>query len=154
MPTLRVGDTVPSFELPDQDGVSVRLVDLLVRGPLVLYFYPKDDTPGCTAEACAFRDQFAAFGDAGATVVGVSSDSPASHRAFKDKHRLPFTLLSDAGGALRAQLGVPKTLGLLDGRVTFVVGRDGRVAHVFNSQLFASKHVQESLRVIEGLKGA
>lgn len=154
MPTLRVGDAVPPFELPDQDGASVRLADLLSHGPLVLYFYPKDDTPGCTAEACAFRDQFASFADVGATVVGVSSDPPASHRAFKEKHRLPFALLSDEGGALRKQLGVPKTLGLLDGRVTFVIGRDGRVAHVFSSQLFAQKHVQESLRVIERLKSA
>jgi peroxiredoxin Q/BCP len=150
MATLREGDTVPDFTLPDQDGTPVSLSGLLARGPLVLYFYPKDDTPGCTKEACSFRDSHTAFSDAGATVVGVSSDDPASHRAFIARHRLPFTLLSDAGGELRRRLGVKKTLGLIEGRVTFVIGQDARVRKVFSSQFLATRHVEESLAALRG----
>ena len=148
---LQVGSRAPEFTLPDQDGRPVALRDLLARGPAVVYFYPKDETPGCTAEACSFRDSYTAFTDAGAEVVGVSSDSVASHRAFADHHRLPFRLLSDQGGRVRAQFGVPRTLGLLDGRVTFVLDAQGVIRHAFSSQLRARKHIEESLRVLREL---
>src|SRR5690606_34936307 len=103
------------------------------RPCVVLYFYPKDDTPGCTVEACSFRDAYAVFSDAGAEVVGISSDSVGAHKAFADKHRLPFRLLADHGGHVRASYGVKKTLGLIDGRVTFIIDRGGVVRHVFSS---------------------
>jgi peroxiredoxin Q/BCP len=142
---IRVGDVAPDFTLPKQDGTKVSLKGLLAKSAVVLYFYPKDDTPGCTAEACSFRDAYEDFKDAGAEVVGVSSDSAGSHRAFADKHRLPFTLVSDEGGKVRKLFGVPSTLGLLPGRVTYVIDAGGVVRHVFNSQLNAAKHVQEAL---------
>jgi peroxiredoxin Q/BCP len=147
---LSVGDPAPDFSLPDADGRAVTLSSFRGRKAVVLYFYPKDDTPGCTKEACSFRDSYEDFAAAGAEVIGVSSDSGASHQRFARKHRLPFTLLSDAGGALRKRYGVPATLGLLPGRVTFVIDRDGIVRHVFNSQLAAAQHVREALRVIRG----
>ncbi len=145
------GDAAPEFDLPDAAGTRVRLSDFRGKKSVVLYFYPKDDTPGCTKEACAFRDQYEAFKDAGAEVIGVSSDSEASHQKFATKHRLPFTLVADETGAVRKRYGVPATLGLLPGRVTFVIDRDGIVRHVFNSQLQATKHVDEALGVLKQL---
>jgi peroxiredoxin Q/BCP len=141
---VRPGERAPDFTLPDAEGKSARLADYSGR-PVVLYFYPKDDTPGCTKEACTFRDQYEDFQDAGAAVIGVSSDSSESHRKFAAKHRLPFTLLSDRDGKVRKAYGVPSTLGLLPGRVTFVIDGDGVVRHVFNSQLDATRHVREAL---------
>ncbi len=108
---------------------------------MVLYFYPKDDTRGCTAEACAFRDSYEVFTDSGADVIGISSDSPGQHAAFASKHRLPFTLLSDQGGQIRKRYGVPAVLGLLPGRVTYVIDRQGVVRQVFNSMTNISGHV-------------
>jgi peroxiredoxin Q/BCP len=141
---VQPGQAAPDFALPDAAGKIVKLSQFQGR-PVVLYFYPKDDTPGCTMEACAFRDQYEDFVDAGAAVVGVSSDSSASHEKFAARHRLPFTLLSDADGALRKRYGVPSTFGLLPGRVTYVIDADGVVRHVFNSQLAATRHVSEAL---------
>ena len=143
-PGIEPGQRAPDFSLPDANGKQVRLADFAGK-PVVLYFYPKDDTPGCTKEACSFRDQYQDFQDAGAVVIGVSSDSSESHRKFAAKHRLPFTLLSDRGGELRKRFGVPATLGLLPGRVTFVIDAGGVVRHVFNSQLDATRHVAEAL---------
>jgi peroxiredoxin Q/BCP len=150
---VKAGDRAPDFSLPDANGKEIRLADL--RGkPIVLYFYPKDDTPGCTKEACSFRDQYEDFQDAGAVVIGVSSDSGDSHRKFAEKYKLPFTLVSDAGGKVRKLYGVPATLGLLPGRVTFVIGPDGVVRKVFNSQLAATRHVAESLAALRGGQSA
>ena len=145
---IQVGDAAPDFDLPDASGKRVRLSDFKGKRGVVLYFYPKDDTPGCTKEACSFRDSYEEFRDAGAEVIGVSSDSEASHRSFAEKHRLPFVLVADAGGGLRKRYGVPSTFGLLPGRVTYVIDREGVVRHVFNSQLQASKHVDEALAVL------
>lgn len=142
------GQTIPDFELPDQDGAKVRLSDLYREGPVVVFFYPKDDSPICTKEACAFRDAHQDFVDAGATVVGVSSDSEESHRTFVGNHRLPYTLLSDTGGEVRKEWKIPKTLGILDGRVTYVVAKGGKLLHVFSSQLQGTKHVKEALLAI------
>jgi peroxiredoxin Q/BCP len=142
---VAVGDRAPEFALPDASGTTVRLSDFRGKKAVVLYFYPKDDTPGCTKEACGFRDSYEEFASAGAEVIGVSSDTGESHRGFARKHELPFKLLSDRRGEVRKQYGVPATLGLLPGRVTFVIDRDGVVRHVFNSQLAASRHVSEAL---------
>ena len=147
---IAVGDRAPDFALPDRTGKTVHLSDF--RGkPIVLYFYPKDDTPGCTKESCTFRDQYQDFQDAGAEVIGVSSDSAESHEKFATKYRLPFVLLSDRGGATRKLYGVPSTLGVLPGRVTYVIDREGTVRHVFNSQLQATQHVAEALKALRAI---
>jgi len=149
---VRIGDSAPDFTLPDQTGTPVRLRDLLGRTTVVLYFYPKDQTPGCTTEARAFRDSYAAFAEAGAEVVGISSDSVASHRRFAAKEALPFLLLSDRGGAVRDLYGVEKTLGILPGRVTFVIDTAGGVRHVYSSQLRAARHTREALDAVDDLR--
>jgi thioredoxin-dependent peroxiredoxin len=152
MAELKVGERVPSFTLPDQDGKPFRLEDALARGPLVLFFYPKDGTAGCTAEVCSFRDANAEFLEAGAVVAGVSSDDEASHRQFAGKHSLPYPLLSDTGGTLRKKLGVPRAfLGLFDGRVTYVIDREGILRHRFEAMVQASKHVDEALATVKAL---
>jgi thioredoxin-dependent peroxiredoxin len=147
--SVGVGDRAPDFTLPSQSGEQVRLHDLLQERAVVLYFYPKDETPGCTAEACAFRDGYEAFREAGAEVVGVSSDTVASHEGFAVKHGLPFTLLSDVGGKVRKLYGVRATLGILPGRVTYVIDRDGVVRHVFSSQTDVRRHVREALTTLD-----
>jgi thioredoxin-dependent peroxiredoxin len=148
MPTAAAEGTVaPDFTLPDAEGREVQLSSL--RGQwVVVYFYPKDDTPGCTAESCAFRDSHEDFTDVGATVIGISSDSVESHKAFAAKHQLPFTLLADTNGAVRKAWGVPRTLGLLAGRVTYVIDPHGTVRKVFNSQFRATAHIHEALDAI------
>ena len=150
---LAVGDPVPYFTLPDQNGQPVHLADVLARGHVVLYFYPKDETSGCTAEACSFRDQYEVFREAGAEVIGVSGDSVASHQQFAQHHRLPFTLLSDAKGAIRKLYGVQNTLGIIPGRVTFVIDRNGILRYSFNSQMNPLRHVPEALAILKGLQG-
>jgi peroxiredoxin Q/BCP len=150
---IDLGDRAPDFTLASSrgGGETVTLSKLLGRGVVVLFFYPKDDTPGCTAEACAFRDRYDAFADAGAEVVGISSDSVASHDKFARKHGLPMTLVSDPDGRVRAAYGVKSTLGLLPGRATFVIDRDGIVRHVFVSQLRVEQHVRRALDVVRAL---
>jgi thioredoxin-dependent peroxiredoxin len=149
-----VGDVAPDFTAPDQTGTPVRLRDVLGRKTVVLYFYPKDQTPGCTVEARAFRDSYDAFTAAGAEVVGVSGDSVASHRRFAARQGLPFLLLSDREGKVRELYGVEKTLGLLPGRVTYVIDRAGVVRHVYSSQLRVTRHSRESLAVARALRTA
>lgn len=151
--SLKVGSKIPEFSLPDQDGNLVNIMDFVGKNNLVIYFYPKDDTPGCTAEACSFRDQFAVFRDSGAEVFGISSDNVAKHKAFAEKHRLPFRLLSDVNKRVRKLFGVPSDLlGLLPGRVTYIVDKSGTVSHIFNSQFNAEKHVSEALEVLKNLE--
>jgi peroxiredoxin Q/BCP len=149
---LEAGARAPDFTLEDQNGKRVSLADFRERKNVVLYFYPKDDTPGCTKEACTFRDQFEDFRDVGAEVIGISSDTAKSHKAFAAKHELPFTLLADPGGEVREAFGVPSTLGLLPGRVTYVIDKQGVIRHVFNSQLNPTKHVTEALGVLAKLR--
>jgi len=132
----------------------VRLADMVGRRPLVLFFYPKDDTPICTKEACAFRDSYETFSAAGAEVIGISSDNAASHRAFAARHKLPFLLASDADGSLRKAFGVPKTLGLFPGRVTYVVDRDGIIRLVFSAQLASQDHVTKALAAVSAIDSA
>jgi len=151
---VQVGDVAPDFTLPDQTGKPVRLGDLLGGKAIVLYFYPKDATPGCTAEARAFQGSYDAFVDAGAEVVGISSDSVASHRRFAAQEKLSFPLLSDHGGTVRALYGVEKTLGILPGRVTFVIDPTGVVRHVYSSQILATRHSTEALDALRSLSPA
>ncbi len=149
---VQVGDKAPDFTLPSQSGERVRLRDWLRDRVVVLYFYPKDNTSGCTAEACAFRDSHEVFTEAGAEVIGISSDSAERHAAFAGQHSLPFTLLSDQGGRVRRQYGVPAVLGLLPGRVTYVIDRQGTVRHVFNSMININQHVGDALEVVRQLQ--
>jgi len=149
--SLVVGRKAPAFSLPDQDGQTVKLSDLKGQW-VVLYFYPKDDTPGCTVEACSFRDAYEDFKEAGAEVVGISSDSAAAHRAFADRHKLPFLLVADEGGRVRKLYGVPSTFGLFPGRVTYVIDPEGVVRHIYSSQLRATNHSRESLAVARALR--
>jgi peroxiredoxin Q/BCP len=148
MAKLSIGDPAPDFEAPSPRG-PVRLADH--RGKwVVVYFYPADDTPGCTAEACSFRDSYEDFTDAGAEVIGVSSDSVSSHEQFAAKHQLPFMLVSDETGDLRKRYGVARSMGLFPGRVTFVIDPEGVVRDVFSSQLRFNEHQQRALRIIQG----
>jgi thioredoxin-dependent peroxiredoxin len=142
----------PDVTLTHSDGTSIELKTLLGQKTVVLYFYPKDDTTGCTAEACSFRDAFEDFKSAGAEVIGVSADDGASHDAFKAKHRLPFMLLTDPHGAAAKAFGVKKTFGLIAGRVTFVIDRAGVIRHRFDSQVRVTKHVAEALRIVKSLQ--
>ena len=149
---IRAGDKAPDFTLPSQSGEQVRLYDRLGERVVVLYFYPRDDTRGCTAEACGFRDSFEDFTDAGAEVIGVSSDSVDRHAAFAGKHKLPFTLLSDKGGQVRKSYGVPATLGFVPGRVTYVIDREGTIRHGFNSMTNIGQHISDALKVVRELQ--
>jgi thioredoxin-dependent peroxiredoxin len=149
---VNVGDPAPDFTLPDQTGTAVRLRDVVGRKTVVLYFYPKDQTPGCTVEARAFRDSYDAFTAADAEVIGVSGDSVRSHRRFAASQGLPFLLLSDRDGEVRELYGVEKTLGLLPGRVTYVIDREGVVRHIYSSQLRVTRHSREALAVARALR--
>ncbi len=146
---LKEGDTAPDFTLSSQSGQTVSLKEFLGKKAVVVYFYPKDDTPGCTTESCAFRDSYQVFQDAGAEVIGISADSTASHSSFATKHQLPFILLSDTGNQVRKLFGVPSTLGLLPGRVTYVIDKQGVVRKIFNSQLNFKGHVDEALNTLK-----
>jgi thioredoxin-dependent peroxiredoxin len=148
---LKVGDTAPDFELPAHDEQPVRLSRLLGAGPVVLYFYPKDHTSGCTIESCGFRDDFEAFRALDVQIFGVSADGAARHRSFREKYELPFPLLTDQGGRVASLYGVEKTLGLIPGRATFVVDRGGIVQLAFASQLRATEHVARALDVVRRL---
>ncbi len=148
---VQVGDSAPDFTLDSQSGDKVRLKDFIGKKIIVLYFYPKDGTPCCTAEACSFRDNYDVFQKAGAEVIGISSDAVKSHSAFVLKYNLQFILLSDKDQTVRKLYGVPSTLGLLPGRVTYIIDKKGIVRHVFSSQFNATKHISEALRVIQSL---
>jgi peroxiredoxin Q/BCP len=148
---LQVGQPAPDFTLKTTTGTDFRLSEQRGRH-LVLFFYPKDETPGCTAEACAFRDEYQDFQDLGADVIGISSDSEASHQKFTQKNRLPFPLLADVGGRVRKLYEVPRALlGLLPGRVTFVVDKEGIIRYIFNSLSGATDHVSKTKEVLQTL---
>ena len=149
---MNIGNTIPDFTLPDQHGNPFSIAQALGKKYLELYFYPKDNTPGCTKEACTFRDSLKEFESLDAKVIGISSDSVASHQAFAKKYQLNFTLLSDSGKKVRKLLEVPSDIfGLLDGRVTYVIDKEGIIRHIFKSQLNASKHVEEAKKVLTKL---
>jgi peroxiredoxin Q/BCP len=144
-----VGDKAPAFTLPTQNGTEVSLSDYAGRQCVVLYFYPKDNTYGCIAESCAFRDHYEIFQGAGAEVIGISSDSPDSHKQFASQYRLPFVLLSDTDNRVRRAYGVPNTMGIIPGRVTYVIDKEGVVRYVFNSQFNPTSHVDQALKILK-----
>ncbi len=147
---VQVGDFAPDFTLLDQSGAAVSLGALRGKAAMVLYFYPKDNTAVCTAEACAFRDSYERFKQVGAEVMGISSDSVETHQQFAAAHRLPFILLSDVGGAIRKRYGVPTAFGL-PGRVTYIIDRQGVVRRIFFSQFTSEKHVAEALATLQAM---
>ncbi len=148
---IKTGDKVPVFSLQDQDGKTFDLANYVGRQPLVIYFYPKDETSVCTKEACSFRDSYEEFKKLGALVIGISSDNVASHKSFAAHHQLPFTLLSDPDQKVRKLFGVPKTF-VIPGRVTYIVDKKGIVVHTFNSMRDGEKHVSESLEALRKMQ--
>ena len=152
MSRINIGDAAPELTLPTQSGDLMALSDYRGKKAVVVFFYPKDGTPICTKEACAFRDAYEEFVEAGAVVIGVSGDSAARHQSFASNYRLPFVLVPDKDGKARRAFGVPKSMGLLPGRVTYVIDREGIVQHIFSSQFAADRHVQEALDCIRKLK--
>ncbi|BCU67496.1 peroxiredoxin [Sulfolobales archaeon HS-7] len=147
---LREGDIAPDFEGITDSGDRIRLYSLLEKSPVVLYFYPKDDTPGCTKEACTFRDNWERISQYGATVIGVSSDSEESHKQFKRKYGLQFILISDKNSKIREIYGVKGFI--LPPRVTFVINSDKRIVRVFNSQTKPERHVQIAIETLKAMK--
>lgn len=148
---LHVGDKAPAFSGTNQHGQEVRSSELLAKGPVVLYFYPKDFTPGCTQQACLFRDVFADLDAKGASIVGVSLDDRASHKRFSDTHGLPFSLVSDAEKAISKDYDVERLFGLMLKRVTYVIGKDATVRAVFHHELNVKRHVEDTLKAMAAL---
>ena len=145
---VKEGDKAPDVTLKDMEGVPRRLSDLYGRTWTVVYFYPKDGTSGCTAQACTFRDAYQDFTDAGAQVIGISSDKSSNHSTFASRYQLPFILLSDEKGEAKELFGVPKSLGFLPGRVTYLIDRMGIIRMVFNSQTKIREHIERTLQYI------
>ncbi|MFV8326039.1 peroxiredoxin [Flavobacterium sp. ZS1P14] len=148
---LKVGDKIPNFKAKDTNGNDFESQSLVGHKPVVIYFYPKDNTPGCTAQACSFRDQYEDFKDLGAEVIGVSSDSVSSHKEFAKHYKLPFLLLSDPDKKIKKLFGVhSKMLGLIPGRVTYVADKDGIIQLVFDGMI-ATRHMPEALETVKRL---
>lgn len=149
MSKIQVGDPAPEFSATTHDGLPVKLNDFLGKRALILFFYPKDGTPICTKEACSFRDSYAKFVDAGAEVIGVSSDSDQAHRAFAQQFQLPFRLIADADGSLRKAFGVSRTWGLFPGRATYVIDKEGIVRLIYSAQFASDEHVRRALEAVQ-----
>ena len=147
---LKIGDQIPSFFLKDQNG-NIRSSDELNK-PLVLFFYPKDDTPGCTIEACGFRDKYDLFKILGAEVWGINNGDSKSHLEFANKNNLQYPLLCDINNILRKKFGVPKKLGFIEGRVTYIINSHGMIIHIFEDLLNGPAHIKEAIRALKQLQ--
>lgn len=148
---LQVGDNIPHFSALDTNGNLFESQTVIGKKPLVIYFYPKDNTRVCTEQACSFRDQYQDFTALGTEVIGVSSDSVKAHQRFANQYQLPFILLSDANKKLRQLFGVPNDLlGLIPGRVTYVINREGVIQLVFNS-MSGKIHIQKALEMLKSM---
>lgn len=152
MVKVGVGSKAPDFTLPSQTGENVTLSQFFGKKNIVLYFYPKDESRGCTKEACTFRDNYEVFKELGAEVIGISGQSVESHRSFASHHKLPFILLSDKGNRVRRLYGVPTTLGIYSGRVTYIIDKEGVIRHIFSSQLQPEKHIAEAMNTLKKLQ--
>jgi len=150
--TVKIGDKAPDFTLPSQMGDNVTLSEFFGKKNVVLYFYPKDETVGCTKEACTFRDNYEELTKLGAEVLGVSGQSVESHKSFATHYGLPFILLSDQDNKVRELSGVPSTMGIIPGRVTYIIDKKGLVRHIFNSQTQAPRHVEEAKKTLMELE--
>jgi peroxiredoxin Q/BCP len=149
--TVKVGDKAPDFTLPSQFGDNVALSEYFGKKNIVLYFYPKDESAGCTKEACSFRDSYQELTSLGAEVLGVSGQSVESHASFATHHGLPFLLLSDVDNRVRQLYGVPSSMGLIPGRVTYIIDKQGIVRGIFSSQTQATRHVEEAKKILQQL---
>ena len=147
---LRIGDKIPSFFLKDQNG-DIRTSEKLNKA-LVLFFYPKDDTPGCTIEACGFRDKYDLFKILGAEVWGISNGNSQSHLEFANKNKLQYPLLCDIDNKLRETFGVPKKLGFIEGRVTYIINSNGIIIHIFEDLLNGPAHIKEAIMALKTLQ--
>ena len=147
---LKIGDQIPSFSLKDQNG-NIRTSNNLHKS-LVLFFYPKDDTPGCTIEVCGFRDKYDLFKILGAEVWGISNGSTQSHLEFASKNKLQYPLLCDQNNNLRKQFGVPKKLGFIEGRVTYIIDAKGKIKHIFEDLLNGPAHIKEAIKALKKLQ--
>jgi peroxiredoxin Q/BCP len=145
---VKVGDKSPDFTLPSQMGDNVTLSEFLGKKNVVLYFYPKDETAGCTKEACTFRDNYEQLTSLGAEVLGISGQSVESHKSFATHYGLPFILLADINNKVRELYGVPSTMGIIPGRVTYIIDKKGIVRHIFVSQTQAQRHVEEAKKTL------
>jgi peroxiredoxin Q/BCP len=149
---IQISDKCPDFQLPDATGKMIQISELIGKKKLVIYFYPKDDTPGCTKEACSFRDSYEDFKNFDCEVIGISSDDEQKHAAFASRHKLPFILLSDKDKVARKLFGVPGNLfGLIPGRVTYIIGLDGIVKGIYNSQTNPLGHIEKALELIKSM---
>lgn len=149
---IKIGDKIPNFKAKDLNNTDFDIQNYIGTKPLVIYFYPKDNTAGCTIQACSFRDQYQDFTDLGAEVIGISSDSVVSHKKFQEEHKLPFILLSDSDQKIRNLFGVPKgLLGLVPGRVTYVADKEGIIKMIFDSGLMVKKHISKALDAIKNI---
>ncbi len=149
---LKVGDTVAHFIAIDSNGKMFDSLNFIGKKIIVLYFYPKDNTAICTAQACSFRDRYQEFQDLGAEVIGVSADDSASHLVFANEHKLPFTLLSDQDGAVKSIFGFQKSLfGLLPARITYVINKQGVITMIFNN-LLGGQHIVRALEQVKKLQ--
>jgi thioredoxin-dependent peroxiredoxin len=147
--SLRTGDTAPDLTLPDQEGRPVSLDSLLEKGPVALFFYPKDDSPGCTRQVCSFRDNYGALLKHGVSVAGVSRDPQADHVSFIGKHELPYPLLSDTDGEIHKKYGVLGLFGMLSRRITFLIGREKKILLRHEDNFRMNSHVHAVLRALE-----
>jgi peroxiredoxin Q/BCP len=152
---IKIGDVCPLFTLKNQFGEDYNINQVLGNKNVVIYFYPKDETRGCTQEACSFRDRYEEFQEMGCEVIGISSDSERKHREFAEKHKLPFILLADTTQVVRKSFGVPSSLfGIIPGRVTYIIGKDKLVKGIFNSLLNPQGHIEHALKLVEELNRA
>jgi thioredoxin-dependent peroxiredoxin len=149
---VNVGDKAPDFTLPSNTGENVTLSQFLGKKNVVLFFYPKDESRGCTKEACSFRDSYEIFKDLGAEVLGVNAGGLKSYQAFVNKYMLPFKLLVDKDDNVRQLYGVPSTLGIISSRVTYVIDKKGIIRHIFSSQFQPEKHIEEAISVLRTLE--
>jgi len=149
---LNVGDRAPDFTLPSNTGEDVALSQFLGKKNVVLFFYPKDESRGCIKEACAFRDSYEVFKDLGTEVLGVNAGDSESHQEFVNKYMLPFKLLVDKDNKVRQMYDVSSTLGIIPGRVTYVIDKRGIIRHIFSSQFQPEKHIEEAISVLKTLE--
>ena len=149
---IQIGDDCPRFALKNQHNELINIEDLIGKKNLVIYFYPKDETPGCTKEACSFRDSYEEFKELGCEVIGISTDSVSAHKAFAEKHRLTFILLADTKKEVRNAFNVPSNLfGLIPGRVTYIVDKKGVIRGIHNSQTNPVGHIDSAIETVKNL---
>ncbi|MEM6844199.1 MAG: peroxiredoxin [Bacteroidota bacterium] len=146
---LKVPQSVPDFSLPSTSGSTFKLSRDLANQPGIIYFYPKDFTPGCTQEACSFRDSFSVFRDLNITVVGISRDSIESHQKFKKQHRLPFELLSDRDGSVAKKYGALVPFLKVVRRITYLIDANHKIAAVYEDMFGAEKHIKQMIAAVE-----